>query len=256
MPLRELARLLVPVACPGCGRPDVRWCDGCAALFGGPPARVERDVPRLDRLDGVAPLPVWALARYEGPVRGVVVAWKDRGRADLDGLLVPAAAHGADLLRGTLAGAAGRRPLLVVPAPSSAASRRSRAREHLTPVARAVARAVGGAPAPVLRRVRGSDQVGLGARERGGNVAVRVDAGALARAAARSRRPGRGVCVLVDDVVTTGATLAVAERALEASGVDVVGAFVLAATPPPGGAARCEGDPSGRDEDLHAPRCR
>jgi predicted amidophosphoribosyltransferase len=255
MPLRELARLIVPVACPGCGRPDVRWCAACAALL-GPPVRVEGDVPRLDRLDGIAPLPVWAVARYEGPVRGVVVAWKDRGRADLDGLLVPAATRGADAVREALSGAAGRRPLLVVPAPSSAASRRARARDHLTPVVRAVARSVGGTPAPVLRRVRGSDQVGLGARARGGNVAVRVETGALVRALARSRRPGRGTCVLVDDVVTTGATLAVAERALENAGVDVVGAFVLAATPAPGTAARCERDAPGPAEDLHAPGSR
>ncbi|QAY68866.1 ComF family protein [Xylanimonas protaetiae] len=251
MPLRELARLLVPVACPGCGAPDVRWCAACASLLAGAPARVEADVPRLDRLDGVGALPVWALARYEGPVRGVVVAWKDRGRADLDGLLGPAAARGAAGLRDALAHAVGERPLLVVPAPSSAASRRARAREHLTPVARAVAGAVGGVPAPALRRVRGTDQVGLGARARGGNVAVRVDGRALARAAGR---PPRGACLLVDDVVTTGATLAVAERALEAAGVDVVGAFVLAATPPPGDSARRRRAASGRPGDPFAPR--
>ncbi|ACZ31523.1 competence protein F [Xylanimonas cellulosilytica DSM 15894] len=259
MPLRELARLLVPVACPGCGALDVRWCVPCAGLFAGLPARVEGDVPRLDRLDGVAPLPVWALARYESAVRGVVVAWKDRGRADLDALLSAAAARGAAGLRAALADAAGHRPLLVVPAPSSAASRRARAREHLRPVAHAVAHAVGGAPAPVLRRARGADQVGLGARARGGNVAVTVDARALARATARATSrataragvQGRGVCMLVDDVVTTGATLAAAERALEAAGVDVVGAFVLAATPPPGDTARRR---DGGAEDPIAPR--
>ena len=41
------------------------------------------------------------------------------------------------------------------------------------------------------------------------------------------------VCILVDDVLTTGATLAAVERTLEHTGHDVVGAMVLAATPPP-----------------------
>jgi predicted amidophosphoribosyltransferase len=44
---------------------------------------------------------------------------------------------------------------------------------------------------------------------------------------------GPPVCLLLDDVVTTGATLSAAERALEAAGADVVGALVLAATPSP-----------------------
>ncbi|WP_425956360.1 ComF family protein [Xylanimonas sp. McL0601] len=251
---RELARLVVPVECPGCGAADTPWCPACAGWLAGPPTRVEAAVPRLDRLDGVAPLPVWALAGYEGAVRGVVVAWKDRGRADLDALLAPAAGRAAAGLAPALAAAVGRRPLLVVPAPSSASARRARARDHLHPVGRAIAAAVDGAYAPVLRRVRGSDQVGLGARARGGNVAVRVDLRALARAAERMGRPGPPACLLLDDVVTTGATLAAVERSLEAAGADVLGAFVLAATPAPGDAGGRRRAASGRPADRPAPR--
>ncbi len=46
------------------------------------------------------------------------------------------------------------------------------------------------------------------------------------------------MCILVDDVLTTGATLAAVERALERRGHDVLGATVLAATPAPGRATR------------------
>lgn len=261
----ELARVLLPVACPGCGRLDVRWCDDCAAPFATMPVRVESGVPRLDRLDGVAPLPVWALARYEGVVRGTVVAWKDRGRADLDRLLVPAVRVAARALATTIVEASSGRPVLVVPAPSTAAARRQRARDHVRPLARAVAEglAATGATtvmAPVLRRRGRHDQVGLGSRARGGNVALRVDDRALLRARAHAGRRAtetppnrweprarllpavtargeRPLCLLVDDVVTTGATLAAAERALEARGADVLGALVLAATPPPGSRA-------------------
>ncbi|MFD7024457.1 ComF family protein, partial [Promicromonospora sukumoe] len=168
-PVRELTRLLLPVACP-CGELDVRWCARCAALLAVPFSRVERGAPRLDRLDGVPPVPVWALTPYAGPVRDVVVHWKDRGRADLDRLLAPAlrraaarlgpalgsalspaaarsaaaarsgpaalARTGSPATGGTLAVAPGG-TLAVVPVPSTAAARRARGREPVAVLARA-----------------------------------------------------------------------------------------------------------------------
>ncbi|MCF4120163.1 ComF family protein [Antribacter sp. KLBMP9083] len=255
--LRELSRLLLPVACP-CGLPDVPWCAACAAVLAGPPVRVEDAAPRLDRLDGVAPLPVWAQARYAGPVRDVVVHWKDRGRADLDGLLGRA-------IRRTAAASAAALPggrLLVVPVPSSGAARRSRGREPVRVLAREVAaglRSAGADARPVAllhRPGRARDQVGLGTRARGRNLAAAVRVtrrgrglldpasravrgGVPGRPGAPGRASGAPVqCLLVDDVLTTGATLAAAERVLEQAGAAVLGAIVLAATPPPGRASR------------------
>lgn len=277
--LRVLTRLLLPVACP-CGELDVRWCARCAALLAGPPARAEHGAPRLDRIDGVPPVPVWALTPYAGPVRDVVVHWKDRGRADLDLLLAPAlrraAAHlGPVLLRAldrreldtrTLDTGAldtgvldlgapdtggpaskallprppGSTPLAVVPVPSTGAARRARGREPVAVLARAVAlglrdAGVAARVVPALaRRGAGRDQVGLGARARGRNLA-----GAVRMTRRGARILGQGsACVLVDDVLTTGATLAAVERTLERWGHDVLGATVLAATPPP---ARADG---------------
>lgn len=200
---------------------------------------MEAAAPRLDRLDGVPPLPVWALVDYAGPVRDLVVAWKDRGRVDLDGLLAERLRRAATTVASAVGSVAdpvaGRPPpVLVVPAPSAAAARRARGREPVRVLARAVARGLsdGGVPtvvAPVLRRRgRARDQVGLGSRARGRNLAASV--AVRSRAFARTQGP---VCLLVDDVLTTGATLAAAERALEAAGADVVGALVVAATPPP-----------------------
>jgi len=235
--LRELARLVVPVACPGCGVVDVRWCDACQGLLTGPPARVETGAPRLDRLDGAPALPVWALAPYAGPVRETVVAWKDRGRVDLDGLLGPRLRSLAHEVSALLGHAAGGRTLLVVGAPSTPASRRSRGRDHVRVLARAAAAGLrdGGTASAVVpalaRRGRGRDQVGLGARARGRNLVGSVTV--RRRVLHRSGGP-RPAVLLVDDVLTTGATLAAAERALEGAGADVLGALVVAATPPPG----------------------
>jgi predicted amidophosphoribosyltransferase len=234
-PVRELARLLLPVACP-CGELDVPWCAGCAALLAGPPVRAEHGAPRLDRLDGVPPVPVWALTPYAGPVRDVVVHWKDRGRADLDRLLAPALRRAAAHLGPALSPVLGRAPVAVVPVPSTGAALRARGREPVAVLARAVAHGLhdAGVPARVVpalaRRGRGRDQVGLGARARGRNLTGSVR---MTRRGTRTLGQ-RSICILVDDVLTTGATLAAVERALEGCGHDVLGATVLAATPPPG----------------------
>lgn len=234
--LSELARLIVPVSCPGCGELDVPWCVDCTAPF-QPSAirlkRVEERVPRLDRIDGRGPLPVWAICDYSGPVRSLIVHWKDGGRADLDKLFRPAMASAA----ASLAEETEPRRILIVPAPSHPGAQRARGRAHLDPIAAAAVsglHASGWSDASLVRALAkpraGRDQVGLGARARGANNPVVVRQQALNRA-----RPG-ALALLVDDVVTTGATLASAELALTRAHLPVLGALVLAATVPPGGA--------------------
>lgn len=228
--LRGTGRLVLPRECAGCGRPDRALCPSCERRL-GPPVRCEHLTSQPAGGEAGTGMPVWAVATYAGAVRHAILAWKSGGRPDLAAPLTGALERAATELGPVLAcgDGGGDVPLLVVPAPS-AGSRRRRGRFVVGELADAVGRGVASA---VSRPVAVVDPLRRAA-----------SAGHLLDAAARGRDRARAVrcltplpaapCVLVDDVVTTGATLAACSRVLAAAGGHVVGAVTLAVTPPPG----------------------
>ena len=118
---------------------------------------------------------------------------------------------------------------MLVPVPS--ARRAVRRRGH-DPVLRSARRAAAtlrrsgqrGAVVPALRhRRRVADQAGLGRRQREQNLR-----GSLACTRSVVRIVDGGCVLIVDDIVTTGATLRESARALVAAGVRPCGAVVVA----------------------------
>jgi predicted amidophosphoribosyltransferase len=248
--VRTLMDLLVPSHCAGCQRDGPALCPECTALLGRP-LRV--------RLSGQLP-PVYALGRYRGPLRAALLAYKERGRRELAGPLGTALAVGARYL----AAAGGDRPaapaapaasadagrygvraggvragggqgtagVWLVPVPSRSSAARRRGGDHVRRIVERAASelAAGGIPAavtPALRLDRGvRDSVGLDAAARAANLAGRI----------RPREadlppPGTGV-ILIDDVVTTGATAAASTAALAAADLAVSVVLVLASAAP------------------------
>ncbi len=201
--LREVVRLVLPLECAGCGRPDVVLCPACTALVAGPPRRVDADAPRLDLAGREDRLPVWAFADYCGPVREAVVSWKDRGRADLDPVLTAALRAGVRELVPTVRLAAGpATELLVVPVPSSPLASLRRGRSPVGVLAGAVVDGLRSAGArarlctALVGRASARAQVGLGQRARQRNVSGRiaVRGARLARAVGREHRDGLWCC--------------------------------------------------------------
>jgi predicted amidophosphoribosyltransferase len=210
--IAALVDLVLPAPCGGCGTtvpPGTGLCAACAGSLRRPlPAPERPDLP-----------PAMALAPYTGAARHAVIAYKERGRRDL---AVPLAAALGDALARLAEGGC-----LLVPAPSRAAAARARGGDHMLRIARRLARDGHGPVVPALalsRRAR--DSVGLDAAARAANLAahLRVRPGALTDLPAR-----HGPVVLLDDVLTTGATAAASAAALAAAGLPVDLVLVLTA---------------------------
>jgi len=197
----EIAAFLLAACCAGCDAPGRMLCASCHAELA--------PTPRHDTTP--AGLAVHAALEYDGIAARCIRRLKSDGETHL---ARPLAAALAAVLAPAVSPST-----WIVPVPTS----RSAFRRRGYRVPDLLVRRSGHAPQRLLSLVsRPADQRGLGILERAANV----------RGSMRARRPGGGAeAILVDDVVTTGATLDEASRALRAAGFRVVAAVTLAATP-------------------------
>jgi ComF family protein len=197
--------VLSPVECAGCGTPDRAVCRACRAELR--PAIVQRTLA-----DGT---PAVAALQYAGVVRAMVLEFKERNRTDLSRVLAAPLVAAATTAR-ELPGAADAE---LVPVPTSARAYRRRGYDPV----RLMLRRAGLPASRVLRRTRGrTAQKSLGSLERRRNT--------VGVMRATRELTGRSF-LLVDDVLTTGATLEECARALREAGGTVVGAATVASTP-------------------------
>ena len=206
----DVAELVLPRRCAGCAAPGQVLCGECRATLAAPPRRV---------FPLVTPhVPVFACGSYDGPHRSVVLAMKERNN-------ISVRAHAGAVLEAALdyLEARGEIPpgCVLVPAPTRLSSARARGGDPVKHCCEATARRV----APVLRLdERAADQSELDAAGRRANLA-----GAVRLSAAPPLPGAAGPCIVVDDVVTTGATLQASVEKLLAHGADVAGCLTFCA---------------------------
>ncbi|MGK0740703.1 ComF family protein [Leucobacter sp. Z1108] len=249
--LLDALALLWPTQCVNCGAPDRDCCDGCRnELRAGNGTAVWVATP--------VGVPACVAGPYEGPLRAQLVAFKHAGHTGFAREL--GARLNAPLRVAISLARAPTMPLLVT-VPSRAARVRQRGYRHVDMLVRAALRCGTSAPvtpaayspasgspgisfaphSPGMQRTPRTaprpwllpralsarpgrtSQVGLTATQRQRNAAL-----VEVTPAARTILHGREV-VLIDDVVTTGATVVAAHRALTEAGARVIAIVALCA---------------------------
>jgi predicted amidophosphoribosyltransferase len=204
--LDDLLGALLPLLCARCGTRGAPICGACLAALPG--AHRAPPPPGID----------WWVSwlAYEGDAREVIARAKYRGeRAALREL----ARHLA-----TFVERAPARADVVTWAPASRARYAHSGVDHAALIARTIARAIDVPTRALLRRIDNAPQTGRDAQRR-------RDGPQLAPA----RTPAGLTVLVVDDVATTGGTLASAARTLREGGACRVFAATIARTPRPGG---------------------
>jgi predicted amidophosphoribosyltransferase len=201
--LHAVATGIAPPLCAACGRscrPEAVVCTRCSRRLAAAAPLLGRGSAGLDR--------AWSSAPYEGVARNLVVALKFRHLLPVAGLMAERIQWlaPAQMLSGA-----------VVPVPPAPSRLRRRGFDPAGELAAALAECLGSSLQPCLARRGARRQVG---RRRG----ERLGQPPKIRATATAPRS----VLLVDDVLTTGATLAACAQALRAAGAVRVVAITFA----------------------------
>ena len=218
------ADLLLGSTCVGCERPGPALC---AALPGRRSSNCRSRFGRSRVLHGLPA--VWAVADYDGAVRAALIAHKEEARLSL------AKPLGRALALSVMGLLESGRPTsgpshLGAGADSHRAVVRERGHDPLAQADPVCRRSLASKPGSSAAIGAACDATTAGRRPGGLSRRSRGPTSIRPSRYAARRPQDRCTVVVVDDIVTTGATAGEAARALDAAGLDVAGVAVVAAT--------------------------
>lgn len=202
--MSNLLNIILPTPCVICSKLGAPLCKQCSDSFQTNFSQIE--------LSGVSG---FALSDYSPDAALIINDLKEKGITSLAPLIAMfAKRHWPE----------GLKEAILVPVPSSPANSKKRGFSHNALIAKAIAKQIPGIRTRELLRSQSKrlDQVGLSPKQRVENLA-----GAF-RAETRGFQASNRPLVVVDDVITSGATMSEAIRCLRACGLEVTSFFVFA----------------------------
>jgi ComF family protein len=215
--MTALLDLFLPPACASCGRTGALLCGACRERFTAPSRREDRFVaPDGGVVLGDALILAIAAFAHEGPVRRALAALKYTGASRLAAVLAEAALPAVQALV-RITG-----PAALVPVPVHRDRLRERGYNQAQLIAKALGRSAGVPCAELLERVRPTTKQHR--LDRAARLANLREAFAMKR----DVELVPATVILVDDIVTTTATLEACAAVLRDAGVEAVYGFAVA----------------------------
>jgi ComF family protein len=205
-----LLDLVYPKRCPGCHLPSISICDSCKVFWQKPPIRIKLSQSNIS---------VFSVADYRKEVRSVLLAYKENSEIEAGKVLIEA-------LLQARRGLSNYSHCTFVPIPSNPKSNQRRGRDFMLDLCNQVAVKSEDRVLPILEVSRDvQDQSKLSEKQRSQNLV-----GAFNCRQKYLNLIGEPPIILVDDLLTTGATLREAYRALRQRGVIPIVAITAAHT--------------------------
>lgn len=217
-----LLDLVLPSSCPGCGCPG-ELCPDCQDLL--------RLVPQRVSTHAGIQAPVFACGPYSGAHRRIIIQAKERGNRYARQVMGATVAASVNYLsvRGIIMPPQVT-PIVLIPAPTRKRAAVSRGGDPITEACRYATQKLPQTHlAPVVfTAVDAADSVELGASQRRKNLSGNIRPHSAALHRDWGKYAGRVSAVLIDDVITTGSTMAETKLVLASFGVEISAAIGFA----------------------------
>ncbi|MFT4147589.1 MAG: hypothetical protein QM632_02185 [Micrococcaceae bacterium] len=221
--MKALKNLVFPQECLMCQVPDVRWCVSCQEIFlSQNPALI---APKDE--DAILPFPLAFFTFYSHGFDVLIRKYKTENHRHVAPFIALALAKALLLLLNTMDA---HERIYLVPVPSSRHSRKNRGYDHVLIVVQQLVTQLQNpriSCSTLLKQGKKLDQAGMNLKSRQRNISKTMW---ISRKKA-SMLDKKALYIVVDDICTTGATLAEAARALSQAGAYTIAALTFALVP-------------------------